>query len=114
MTQSFVRRMVALCVKIAVTVSLLWYLVSRVDVHHISNALTGLNLASLGLAVVVLALMIPANAARWHYILSASGYSPGMGRLAKIILVGLFFNQVLPSGIGGDAVRAWRCHLLGI
>jgi uncharacterized membrane protein YbhN (UPF0104 family) len=37
-----------------------------------------------------------------------------MGRLAKILLVGLFFNQLLPSGIGGDAVRAWRCHLLGI
>jgi uncharacterized membrane protein YbhN (UPF0104 family) len=32
----------------------------------------------------------------------------------KIVLVGLFFNQVLPSGVGGDAVRAWRCHRLGI
>ena len=114
MTQSFVRSMVAVCVKIAVTVSLLWFLVSRVDLHHISNALTGLNLASLGLAAFVLALTIPTNAARWHYILSASGYSPGMAKLAKILLVGLFFNQVLPSGIGGDAVRAWRCHLLGI
>jgi uncharacterized membrane protein YbhN (UPF0104 family) len=114
MTQSFVRRMVAVCVKIAVTVSLLWFLVSRVDLHDIAHALTGLNLATLGLAAFVLALTIPTNAARWHYILSASGYSPGMAKLAKILLVGLFFNQVLPSGIGGDAVRAWRCHLLGI
>jgi uncharacterized membrane protein YbhN (UPF0104 family) len=29
-------------------------------------------------------------------------------------LVGLFFNQVLPTGVGGDAVRAWRCRKLGI
>jgi uncharacterized protein (TIRG00374 family) len=114
MTKSFVRRMVAVCVKVAVTVSLLWFLVSRVDLHDIANALTRLNLATLGLAVFVLALTIPINAARWHYILSASGYSPGTAKLAKIVLVGLFFNQVLPSGIGGDAVRAWRCHLLGI
>src|SRR6516164_1911147 len=114
MTQNFVRSMAAVCVKIAVTVSLLWFLVSRVDIHHISNAITGLNLASLGLAVFALALTIPTNAARWHYILSASGYSSGIAKLAKIVLVGLFFNQVLPSGIGGDAVRAWRCHLLGI
>jgi hypothetical protein len=114
MTQSFVRHMAAVCVKIAVTVSLLWFLVSRVDLHDIANALTGLGLASLGLAAFVLALTIPTNAVRWHYILSASGYSPGMAKLAKILLVGLFFNQVLPSGIGGDAVRAWRCHLLGI
>jgi uncharacterized membrane protein YbhN (UPF0104 family) len=106
--------MVAVCVKIAVTVSLLWFLVSRVDLHHIANVLTRLNLATLGLAAFVLALTIPINAARWHYILSASGYSPGTAKLAKIVLVGLFFNQVLPSGVGGDAVRAWRCHLLGI
>jgi glycosyltransferase 2 family protein len=32
--------------------------------------------------------------------------------LLKIVLVGLFFNQIVPSG--GDAVRAWRCHRLGI
>ena len=30
------------------------------------------------------------------------------------MLVGLFFNQALPSGVGGDAIRAWRCHRLGI
>src|SRR5580704_1039271 len=29
-------------------------------------------------------------------------------------LVGLFFNQVLPTGVGGDAIRAWRCRKLGI
>ncbi|WP_426442431.1 lysylphosphatidylglycerol synthase transmembrane domain-containing protein [Bradyrhizobium genosp. P] len=114
MTQGFVRGTVAVCIKIAVTVSLLWFLVSHVDLHHISNALTSLSLASLGLAAFVLALTIPANAARWHYILSASGSSPGLAKLAKILLVGLFFNQVLPSGVGGDAVRVWRCHLLGI
>ena len=114
MTQHFVRRIVAVCAKIAVTVSLLWFLVSRVDLHHIANALTGLNFTTLGLAVFALALTVPTNAVRWHYILFASGYSPGIANLAKIVLVGLFFGQVLPSGIGGDAVRAWRCHLLGI
>jgi len=74
--------MVAVCVKVAVTVSLLWFLVSRVDLHEIANALTRLNVATLGLAVFVLALTIPINAARWHYILSASGYSPGTAKLA--------------------------------
>ena len=28
----------------------------------------------------------------------------------RIVLVGLFFNQALPSTIGGDAVRAWQIH----
>jgi glycosyltransferase 2 family protein len=51
---------------------------------------------------------------RWHLILSAEAPSPGPGALVKLVLVGLFFNQVLPTGVGGDAVRAWRCRKLGI
>jgi hypothetical protein len=30
------------------------------------------------------------------------------------VFVGFFFNQVLPTGVGGDAVRAWRCSRVGI
>jgi uncharacterized membrane protein YbhN (UPF0104 family) len=51
---------------------------------------------------------------RWHIVLASETTSPGPWTLLKIVLVGLFFNQVLPSGVGGDAVRAWRCHQLGI
>src|SRR2546430_2092721 len=56
----------------------------------------------------------PFSALRWHVVLAAETTSPGPWTLLKIVLVGLFFNQVLPSGVGGDAVRAWRCHRLGI
>jgi uncharacterized membrane protein YbhN (UPF0104 family) len=56
----------------------------------------------------------PINAARWHCILSARNESPGFRSLFLITLVGLFFNQVLPTGVGGDAVRAWRCRMLGM
>jgi hypothetical protein len=34
--------------------------------------------------------------------------------LLKIVFVGLFFNQALPTSFGGDVVRAWRCRKLGI
>src|SRR5262249_53478580 len=56
----------------------------------------------------------PFSALRWHVVLAAGTKSPGPSTLLKIVLVGLFFNQVLPTGVGGDAVRAWRCHRLGI
>jgi glycosyltransferase 2 family protein len=54
------------------------------------------------------------SAMRWHIVLVSQTTSPGPWTLLKIVLVGMFFNQVLPSGFGGDAVRAWRCHRLGI
>lgn len=73
--------------------------------------------ASLPLLAITLVTLLAANlfvSLRWHVILSAQVPSPGVGRLLKITFVGLFFNQVLPTGIGGDAVRAWRCRKLGI
>ena len=73
-----------------------------------------LLLAQIGATLVALLTASLFVALRWQVILSAEVPSPGPGTLLKIVLVGLFFNQVLPTGVGGDAVRAWRCRKLGI
>jgi glycosyltransferase 2 family protein len=65
-------------------------------------------------ALVVLLATSAVVALRWHLILSAEAPSPGPAVLVKIVLVGMFFNQVLPTGVGGDAVRVWRCCKYGI
>jgi hypothetical protein len=65
-------------------------------------------------ALVVLLATSAVVALRWHLILSAEAPSPGPAVLLKIVLVGLFFNQVLPTGVGGDAARVWRCCKFGI
>jgi hypothetical protein len=69
------------------------------------------------LLVAALVALLTGNlivALRWHLILSAEAPSPGPCALVKLVLVGLFFNQVLPTGVRGDAVRAWPCRRLGI
>jgi glycosyltransferase 2 family protein len=68
----------------------------------------------LAAALVVLLATSAVVALRWHLILSAETPSPGPAALLKIVLVGMFFNQVLPTGVGGDAVRVWRCCRRGI
>jgi uncharacterized membrane protein YbhN (UPF0104 family) len=68
----------------------------------------------LAAAFVVLLATSTVVALRWHLILSAEAPSPGAVALLKIVLVGMFFNQVLPTGVGGDAVRVWRCCRRGI
>src|SRR5262244_1891176 len=64
--------------------------------------------------LVVLLATSAVVAVRLHLILSTEAASPGPAVLLKIVLVGLFFNQVLPTGVGGDAVRVWRCSKVGI
>ena len=61
-----------------------------------------------------LALSNCASAVRWHMILNKLGSSPGIFVMIKILAVGLFFNQILPSAVGGDLIRVYRCRLVGV
>ena len=97
-----------------VTAGLLWALLARVDLSHAKELFAHLSLPLLAAGTTALLATSPFSALRWHVVLGAETTSPGPWTLLKIVLVGLFFNQVLPSGVGGDAVRAWRCHRLGI
>jgi hypothetical protein len=89
-------------------------LAARVDSSYVKEFFGHLSLPLLVAGAMALLATSPFSALRWHIVLAAETTSPGPWTLLKIVLVGLFFNQVLPSGVGGDAVRAWRCHRLGI
>jgi len=45
---------------------------------------------------------------RWQIILNAFGYAYGRATLYGIYLIGMFFNNFLPTSIGGDIVRIYR------
>lgn len=64
-------------------------------------------LAFLG-AGVVTGLNLVVGAARWRVLLAAYGAPkrPPLARLAKVYLVGFFYNNFYPGGLGGDVVRA--------
>lgn len=100
--------------RILVTAALIWVLAGRFD---LGRAVDLMSHASLPLVAAALAALLTTNllvALRWQLILSLASPSSGPAALLKIVFVGLFFNQLLPTGVGGDAVRAWRCSKLGI
>jgi uncharacterized membrane protein YbhN (UPF0104 family) len=92
----------------------LWALLAHVDLSRAKELLGHVSLPLLAAGTATLLATSPFSALRWHIVLAAETTSPGPWTLLKIVLVGLFFNQALPSGVGGDAIRAWRCHRLGI
>jgi glycosyltransferase 2 family protein len=89
-------------------------LAQRFDLGRAAGLIGRASPTFVAATLVVLAAASALVAMRWHLILEANAASPGRGTLLKLVFVGLFFNQVLPTGIGGDAVRAWRCRKLGI
>lgn len=111
---SAIRKILLTAIRLLVTAGLLWALASRVDLAQAGRILARVSPPSLASALLALVVVGLVSAWRWHAVLAAEAPSPGPGALAKIVFVGLFFNQVLPSGIGGDAVRVLRCRRLGI
>src|SRR5436309_14765071 len=44
---------------------------------------------------------------RWQILLRIQGIRLGWLRVGAMVMIGLFFNQFLPGGVGGDAMRIY-------
>ena len=51
---------------------------------------------------------------RWKLVASALHRPMQLGAAVRMTFVGQFFNQVLPSAIGGDVVRGWMAYRAGM
>jgi uncharacterized membrane protein YbhN (UPF0104 family) len=99
------RRLLVPIVKTVVSLALLWVLFSRVDVARLwgvaRNASAPWLLGALGLYLA----MVLTSAWRWGLLLRAQDLRFSFKALTGSFLVATFFNNFLPSNIGGDVVR---------
>jgi len=102
------RRRLLLLVKGAVALALIGYLASSVDRVALAGVLGRVSPAPLIALVAVALLMVAVSCWKWKMLLGAQGIELPAGYLLKTYLIGYFFTNFLPTGIGGDAVRALR------
>src|SRR3984885_4569262 len=101
------RRILLSTAKILVSAALLYFSLRKVNLTELASRLDLASLGWIGLAIAVTFLQIFIGALRWREI-SAECDAPLETRQAmRFNLIGTFFNQTLPSSIGGDAVRLW-------
>ena len=91
--------------KIAVSVALLAYLLSTTDLAALNERVRSADLVDLLGAVFCFALMLALATWRWRLLLETLGAPAPMRRLTASYLIATFFNNFLPSNIGGDIVR---------
>jgi hypothetical protein len=104
-TPSPARRRLVLLAKIIVSVALLAVLVTKSDAPRLWSYVRTASLAWLAGALALYLVMILASAWRWGLLLDAQGISVSALRRTQSYLVATFFNNFLPSNIGGDVVR---------
>lgn len=99
------RRALVWLVKIAVSAGLLAVLFSRVDFSALWARARTASLVWLGASISLYLLMVLVSAWRWGVLLHAVRVVAPLKRLFTSFLVATFFNNFLPSNIGGDVVR---------
>ena len=96
--------------KILVSFGLLVILFRQVGWKQTWETLIGTQWSYLSLAMILYLAGVGVRAYRWHLLLQASGMNVPLKRLVVLYFVGTFFSNVLPTGIGGDAVRMYELY----
>jgi uncharacterized protein (TIRG00374 family) len=102
---SSVRRWAIEIGKLLVSVALLVYLFRGVDVQRLWATVKQASWLWLTAALALYFLMLAVSTWRWSLLLQAQGVVVRQSRLLGSFLVATFFNNFLPSNIGGDVIR---------
>ncbi len=96
-----------LILKCIISFLLLSFLLYKTDLTLIGSALKSANPFWVIAAFLLHIIGFLLSAYRWQILLEAQGAKVPLEFLIKSYLVGIFFNNFLPSTIGGDVVRAY-------
>lgn len=96
---------VLLVAKVLVSIALLGYLFSTTDLAAFEERVRNGDLLLLLGAAALYGAMLALSTGRWVLLLRAQGYPAPLRQLSASYLVATFFNNFLPTNIGGDVVR---------
>lgn len=94
--------------KILISLGLVAVLITQVDLEHTLQYLTGISCPPLLAALGLYLGGVLVRAYRWGTLVWALGVKVSWWRLVDLYFVGSFFSLVLPTGVGGDAVRMYE------
>ena len=107
------RRFLALAIKVAVSAALLYVAFTRVDLGSIGARIQQANFLWLIALMLALAIQLALTGLRWQQIALQCGARFSTPSALRYMLIASFFNQTLPSTIGGDAARVWLVSRAG-
>ncbi|WP_456408708.1 lysylphosphatidylglycerol synthase transmembrane domain-containing protein [Caldithrix abyssi] len=98
--------------KIIISLGLLGYLVYRAEPARLISVLSNITekdgVAFLVAAFLLMLLAVFFLALRWRVLLKSYGFHLKTSQLFGFYLIGMFFNNFLPTSIGGDIMRIYK------
>src|SRR5215471_18000247 len=97
------RRIFVFAARVLVSLALLYLALRGINFVAIQSRLSQINLVWIGVAVLVTIFQVFLGALRWREISALCSAPLSDLQAFRYNMIGSFFNQTLPSSIGGDA-----------
>jgi uncharacterized membrane protein YbhN (UPF0104 family) len=94
--------------KVVVSLGLLMLLLTRVDVGQTLQRLAEMDWLAFSGAMALYLAGLLVRAYRWGFLIWALDVQVAWRRLVALYFVGSFFSLLLPTGVGGDAVKMYE------
>lgn len=95
-------------IKMAVSLILIGILIYNVEWESFLNHFKTLSIWPVVIVLAIFTVQFPISAMKWKTALEIHQLNYSFGFLQKIICIGFFFNNFLPTAIGGDAYRVLK------
>jgi glycosyltransferase 2 family protein len=102
------RRLIRLSGTLVVTGLCLAYIVWKIDIRRTVHVLVHAQFAYFAAAVAIVVVSVWPMAWRWQKLLDAKGIHDRLGWLTRAYFVSYTAGQILPTAVGGDAVRIYE------
>lgn len=95
----------SVAIRLVVTVLILWLIFRTIEFDSVLQIITNASLPLLGLAIIFQLLSTLLAGYRWYLVMHKLEFGQTPRFYIKSYFKGSFFNQGLPTSIGGDAIR---------
>jgi len=102
------RRLIRLSGTLVVTGLCLAYIVWKIDIRRTVHVLVHAQFAYFAAAVAIVVVSVWPMAWRWQKLLDAKGIHDRLSWLTRAYFVSYTAGQILPTAVGGDAVRIYE------
>jgi hypothetical protein len=90
------------------TAFLLVLVFRKVGLAELAQTLAQADLRWVAVSFLLTPMLIFTGVAKWKILLNSQGFKVSIPRLYALYMVGKFFNNFLPSNVGGDVVRGYE------
>jgi uncharacterized protein (TIRG00374 family) len=101
------KNIISSLVKIVVAIVIIYLLLRKMNLADTWGLLKRADLVWIFLSLSSFFLFVVISVIRWKVLLDARGLTFSSGYLLRVYFVSLFFNNLLPTAIGGDVMRVF-------